>query len=85
MNDQVKKYAVLKLDCIQYNTEVLSVFLEYRDALTYLKRITDQLETNIWCTILLEHDDTIAVYDTYYFTSKTLQTKLQIRCYIDSN
>lgn len=83
---EFKKYAVIKLDCVEHNCEILAVFCDIRDALKYYNDCLECEDSDpVWYRREMDGDFTTSIYKLNIFTSKTLLSKYLIKCYSDTN
>lgn len=82
-NTMENKFIILKIDCEEYNVEVIGVFEEERDAIQYLQ-LEIQTDENIkdpdWYKKLLD-ENSISVYKLGYIFKKTLIYRYFIKHY----
>ena len=77
-------YIVIKLDVLTDNIDILSIFDDNRDALTYLTEVVDKCEeisdVNTYRKII-DSCNQISIYKTHYIANKTLLFRYFIKEY----
>lgn len=77
-------YIVVKMDCVNFNIEVLKCFDKYKDALKYFSEsITEnkEIENPDWYEKIIDGESNVSVYLRGWITKKSLIYRYFIKSY----